>query len=259
MYLLHMLRTLCVLMAIGLTAPQTGYRYGGTFIGAIICSDGIVVASDSRMTFMDSDNHAFGYLDGMPKIYVDRGAAVAMSGLTDLEGELFSSFARRNDYLLSRPVNEVLFGFLVWLPFKNNTRVGLISAGLLDGKPMICSKSPVLPQNCSNSGYIASKDSPLLREMLMKLGRIPNTNEGAAALRTAIDEYSKTDTTVGGPISILKLANGAPPQWLENPPTDRGLSQVCELVQEHRKGRLRITPLGSPQEMEGRLNAACPK
>ena len=254
-----MLRTLCVLMAIGVTAPQPGNRYGGTFIGAIICSGGIVVASDSRMTFMDANDRAFDYLDGMPKIYVDRGAAVAMSGLTDLEGELFSSFARRNDYLLSRPVNEILFGFLVWLPFKNNTSVGLISAGFLDGKPMICSKSPVVPQDCSNSGYIASKDSPLLRETLMKLGRIPNTNEGAAALRAAIDQYSKTDVTVGGPISMLKLTNSAPPQWLENPPTDRGLSHVCELVREHRNGRLRIMPLGPPQELERRLAASCPK
>ena len=258
-YVLHMLRALGVLMAVGLTAPQTGYRYGGTFIGAIICADGIVVASDSRMTFMDAADHAFGYLDGMPKIYVDRGAAVAMSGLTNLEGELFSSFARRNDYLLSRPVNEVLFGFLVWLPFKNNTSVGLISAGFLDGEPMICSKSPMLAQRCSNSGYIASKDSPLLRETLTKLGRIPNTNEGAVALRAAIGQYSKTDTTVGGPTSILKLTHGAPPQWLENPPTDRGLSQVCELVQEHRNGRLRIMPLGDPQELERRLAASCPK
>src|SRR6266850_8063345 len=127
---------------------ETGYRSGGTFIGAIICEDGIVVASDSRTTFMDGSGKAFGYVDGMPKIYVHGGPAVAMSGLTSLEGELFSSFVRRNDYLLARPVNEILFGFLVWLPLSNSNAVGLVSAGYMDGKPMICAKSPILPQSC---------------------------------------------------------------------------------------------------------------
>ena len=60
----------------------SAYQYGGTFIGAVICSDGIVVASDSRTTFMDGKGRPFAYVDGMPKIYADRGAAVAFSGMT---------------------------------------------------------------------------------------------------------------------------------------------------------------------------------
>ncbi len=243
---------------LALVLPVSQYRYGGTFIGAMIASDGIVVASDSRTTFLESNGRAFGYLDSMPKIYVDGGAAVAVSGLTNLEGELFSSFARRNDYLLARPVNEILFGFLVWLPFQNSNGVGLVSAGYLDGKPMVCSKSPVLPQSCTSSGYVTSKNSPLVQNTIAKLGRIPTTSEAAAVLRAAIEEYSRTDPTVGGPVSILKLTNGAAPQWLENRPSDRGLTQVCQLVNEHRAGRIRIVPLGSPQELDQRLKAACP-
>ena len=242
-----------------LAIPAAGYRYGGTFIGAIICSDGIVVASDSRTTFLESNGRGFGYIDSMPKIYVDGGAAVAVSGLTSLGGELFSSFARRNDYLLARPVNEILFGFLVWLPFENSNGVVLLSAGFLDGKPMVCAKSPTLPQGCTPSGYFASKDSASLRNTLIRLGRIPTTSEGTAALKAAIEEYSRTDPTVGGPISILKLTNGGPPQWIENRPSDRGLTQVCQLVSEHRAGRMRIVPLGSPQELDQKLNAACPR
>src|SRR5213076_2926752 len=120
----------------------TGYQYGGTFIGAVICSDGIVIASDSRTTFMHANDHPFAYLDGMPKIYVDRGSAVAVSGLSSLEGELFSSFVNRNHYLLARPVNEIQFGFLLWMPFLNSSSIGMISAGFQDGKPTICAKSP---------------------------------------------------------------------------------------------------------------------
>src|SRR5262245_18772063 len=118
------------------------YRYGGTFIGAVICSDGIVVASDSRITFVEPDGKPFGYVDGMPKMYIGSGAVVAVSGLTSLKGELFSSFVQRNQYLLDRPVNEVLFGLLVWLPFQNSNSVGMLSTGFVNGDPLLCAKSP---------------------------------------------------------------------------------------------------------------------
>src|SRR4030095_13339585 len=150
-----MLKSVVALLIFTIGILQPGYRYGGTFQGAVICEDGIVVASDSRTTFMDGSGRAFGYVDGMPKIFVDRGAAVAVSGLSSLEGELFGSFVRRNDYLLARPANEILFGFLLWLPFQNTEAVGLISAGFVDGKPMICSKSPIVPQKCLDSGLIS--------------------------------------------------------------------------------------------------------
>src|SRR5438132_516363 len=137
------------MLAVILAILLTGYHYGGTFIGAVICDDGIVLAADSRSTFIDGSGHAFGYLDGMPKIYVDRGAAIAISGLSSLEGELFSSFVNRNRDLLARPVNEILLGFLLWLPSTNSSSIAMISVGFLDGKPLICAKSPILPQACS--------------------------------------------------------------------------------------------------------------
>ena len=234
----------------------SGYRYGGTFIGAVICEDGIIIAADSRTTFMDGGGRAFGYLDGVPKIYVDRGAAVAVSGLSSLDGELFSSFVNRNRHLLARPVNEILFGFLLWVPSTNGNSIGLISAGFLDGKPMICAKSPILPQACSDAGFASSKNSSFLTDTLTKLGRPPTTTEASAALKAAIEEYSRTDPTVGGSISILKLTKSGPPQWSGTPPSDGGLMQICDLV---RARRLQIRPLGTQQELDAHLNAACPK
>jgi hypothetical protein len=242
-----------------LSSQAAGYRYGGTFIGAVIAEDGIVMASDSRTTFMDGSGRAFGYLDGMPKIYVDRGSAVAVSGLSSLKGELFSSFVRRNEYLLARPVNEILFGFLVWLPFQNSEAVGLISAGFIGGKPMICTKSPILDQACSNVGFINNKNSPMLRDRLTMLGRPLKSTDAAAALRAAIVHSASTDPTVGGPISIVKLNVDGPPQWFENQPDDRGLTQICDLVREHRSGHRRIIPARTRQELELHLDAACPR
>jgi hypothetical protein len=242
-----------------LAGPASPYRYGGTFIGAVICEDGIVVGSDSRTTFMDGNGRPFGYLDGMQKIYVERGAAVAVSGLSSLEGELFSSFVRRNDYLLARSADEILYGFLLWLPFKNSEAVGLISAGFVDGKPTICAKSPILPQACSNLGFIGSKNSRLLRETLLKLGRMPKTGEAAAALRAAILEAGREDPMVGGATSILKLTKAGLPEWLENKPTGEASTQICDLVREHRSGRRRIIAAASAQDLERHLAAACPK
>jgi hypothetical protein len=248
-----------MLLQLALFVALNGYRYGGTFIGAVICSDGIVMASDSRITFVDRSGRAFGYVDGFPKIYVDRDAAVAVTGLTSVEDELFSSFVNRNHFLLERPANEILFGFGLWLPFTNSNNVGMISAGFVEGKPMLCSKAPIGPQSCSNSGFISNKNSLPLRDRLTRLGHPPTTAEAADALKVAIDEYSRTDQTVGGAITILKLTNEERPEWLANPSLSNNLTQICDLVREHRAGHRRISPLGTPEELDQQLKAACPK
>ena len=248
-----------MLLPLALIAVLSGYRFGGTFVGAIICQDGIIVASDSRMTFSDAAGHAFGYMDGFAKIYVDRGAAVAVTGSTGVEGELFSSFVNRNRFLLDRLVNEILFGFGLYLPIANSNNVGMISAGFLDGKPMICSKSPILPQNCLNSGYISNKNSALLHDTLMKLGRVPTAEEAASALKMAIEEYSRLDPAVGGPISILKLTNNSAPEWLANSVLNSSSSRICDVVREHRAGLRKITPLSTTADLDQHLEAACSK
>src|SRR5207247_11003245 len=117
----------------------------------------------------------------LPKIFVSGGSAVAVTGLTSVDGELFASFVNRNRFLLDRPVDEILFGFALWLPFTNSNSIGLISAGFLDRKAMICSKSPVAPHNCASTGFISNKASTVLRENLAKLGHFPTTAEAAAA------------------------------------------------------------------------------
>ena len=53
--------------------PRTPGRFGGTFIGVIVTKEGIVVGSDSRSTFVTSAGKPVGYVDRMPKIYVNHG------------------------------------------------------------------------------------------------------------------------------------------------------------------------------------------
>jgi len=232
------------------------YQYGGTFIGAVICSDGIVIAADSRTTFMDGRGNRFAFLDGTPKIFADRGSAVAISGMTSLEGELFSSFVNRNRFLLDRSVNEILFGFLLYVPFNNTNGMVMISAGFVDGKPMICAKTPIDPQNCAGTGFFSNKVSQVLRSNLAKLNRAPTTAEGTAILKAAIEESGRTDASVGGPISILKLTSDAPPQWSGEVISDGGVTQICDLV---RRRRADIVSFGSKEDLDLHLSAACSK
>jgi hypothetical protein len=132
----------------------------------------------------------------------------------------------------------------------------MLSAGFVEGKPMICVKSPAVPQTCLISGFFANKASPLLHQTFDKLNRPPTVTEAAAALKAEIEKTAETDRAAGGPISILRLSNAALPQWLTQPPSDNGIEKICDVVRER---RAEIAPLVDRPNFDLRLNAACPK
>lgn len=225
-----------------------------------MAQDGVVIGADSRSTFVDAEGNRFGYVDRMQKIYVDHGAAIAVAGLTSVEDELFTSFMRRNGYLLAQPVNEILFDVALKLPFRNTTSVLLISAGYVNGEATICAKAPIDPQSCGKGGYITNKPSAGLRRWLDgRKGRIPSSSEAAAALEQAIQESADLDSTVGGPITLLLVAKSGPPRWLKNTPSDNGWTRVCDIVASHRSGRTNIFFTNTKDELDKYLNAACPQ
>ena len=225
-----------------------------------MADDGVVMGGDSRATFVDPGGKRLGYVDRMQKIYVDHGAAVAVSGLTSVEDELFTSFMRRNDYLLAQPVNEILFDVALKLPFRNTTNVLLISAGYVNGEATICAKAPIDPQACRKSGYITNKTSTGLRRWIeARNGRMPSSSEAAAALEQAIQESADLDPTVGGPITLLLVPKSGPPRWLKNPPSDNGWTRVCDVVASYRSGRANIFFTNTKDQLDNYLNATCPK
>src|SRR5262245_3871572 len=163
-----MKRVILILFTVGFlvtipASPSSRGQFGGTFIGAIVAEDGIVMGSDSRSTFVDSAGKPVGYVDRMPKIYMKGGAAIAVAGLTSVEDELLSSFIRRNDYLLDRSVDDVLYDVALKLPIRNTNNVLMLSAGFSRSEPMICAKVPIEPPSCRKSGYFTNKTSPGLR------------------------------------------------------------------------------------------------
>jgi hypothetical protein len=240
-------------------AGSAQVRLTGTFITATVTNDGVIVASDSRTTFLDAGGHPFAYLDGMPKIFVNQGTAVAVSGLTSLGDELLSSFVHRSSFLLERTPDEILFDFALHLPFQNTTGVAMLSAGFLDGQATVCGKNPNDPQRCTKSGYFSNKVSAVLNDGLARLGHIPTPTEAAAIMKQAIQSSAAAEPTVGGPISILHLRKGAPPVWIENEATDNGWTRICDLVNAHRHSRVVIHPIGtSAQELDRHFAQICP-
>jgi hypothetical protein len=234
-------------------------RFGGTFIGAVIADDGIVLGADSRSTFLDERGRPMGYVDGMQKLYVSNTTGVAVSGLTSVEGELFNTFVDRNSFLLSRPATEVLPGFTAWLPFQNSTGVLLLSAGFDKVHPQICARSAVRPQSCQDTGSITNKPSQSLQSWVSGLRAAPKAALAAGALKQAIQESASGDLTVGGAISLVELRPGAPPMWFENPPRDNGWRTVCDVVRDYRASRARIVPIAPKAELDKYLASACPK
>jgi hypothetical protein len=251
---------LAVVLCLSISDSRAGSgKFGGTFIGAIVAEDGIVVGSDSRSTFLDGNGRPVGYVDRIPKIYIDYGAAIAVAGLTSVEDELFGSFIRRNDHLLKSPANEILYDVALKLPLRNTTNVVMISAGFVDGESMICAKVPVEPQSCRKSGYFANKDSPGLRRWFQsRAGRPFGVREAAPALERAIREAADLDTAIGGPITLLKVTPDGNDEWIQNPPNDNGWSRVCDIVTAYRSGRTPIFFTDTKEELDRYLAGVCP-
>jgi len=246
-----------------LTVSCSGHKdpgkFGGTFIGVIVAEDGIVIGSDSRSTFLDSNGKPVGYVDRIPKIYVDHGAALAVAGLTSVEDELFGSFIRRNNHLLQSSTDEILYDVALKLPLRNTTNVVMISAGFVGGAPLICAKVPVEPQTCRKAGYFANKESPGLRRWFQsRNGRGFKVKDAAPALERAIREAADLDSAIGGPISLLGLSNDGTDAWIQNPPNDNGWTRVCDIVSAYRSGGTLIFFTNTKEELDRYLAGVCP-
>jgi hypothetical protein len=206
---------------------------------------------------MDANGSPIGYVDGMSKVFAQQDTAFAVSGLTSVGDELFGSFVRRNEYMLSRPVNEMLFDVSLRLPYTNAQKVLLLSAGFIGEEAMICAKDPISSQVCRKSGYITNRESPSLSQWQSSVRGLPSPQEAAAALKRAIMESASGDATVGGPLAIVYLRKGYPPQWLENGSHDNSWPRICDLVSDYRKNRIQIGFTKSKEELDRFLNAVC--
>lgn len=247
------------LLSLGLLSqPAPRPRFGGTFIAAVVADEGIVLGADSRSTFIDTNGRPLGYVDGIQKIYVGPSTGVAVSGLTSIDGELFNTFVDKNLFLLQRSPDEVLFGFSVWLPYNNSVGVLLLSGGFNQGKPLICARSVFQPQTCRSDGMISNKPSPSLQAWIGSLHTAPKVEAAAAALKRAIHESAASDSTVGGPISLVELRSDGP-VWLENPPGPTRWNSICDIVRDQRAAKVRIVASTSQSDLDRFLSSVCPK
>lgn len=237
------------------TAPRQPLTLSGSFIAAAVTREGVVLGTDTRATFTNDKGDPFGYVDGLPKLFVINRNALATAGAATIGEDFLASFIRRNQLQLLQPVDVMLSRFFHLLPVTTQSRVMIIAAGNINDKPTICMKSPAHEQ-CQESGIVANKASPILQEAVPRF-RSMSAAEGASLLKRAIEAH-RQDPSIGGPISLLHISPTGSPTWLEGRPTDAPWPQVCDMVRDYRSGRAQVGLLQSRELLERHFNANCP-
>ncbi len=68
------------LVMMGQEIEYKGLAYGGTYLMAVICKDGIVMGSDSRMSFFNDKHELIAYFEGSKKVYQFRNIVFGIAG-----------------------------------------------------------------------------------------------------------------------------------------------------------------------------------
>lgn len=234
--------------------PDT-FSLAGSFIAAAVTRDGVVLGTDTRATFTNDKGEAFGYVDGLPKLFVINRNALATAGAATIGNDFLAAYIRRNQLQLLQPVDTMLRRFFDALPAPTQSRVIIIAAGNIQDRPTICMRSPTHEQ-CLESGVVANKASPILQEALPRF-RSMSAADGAAVLKRAIEAH-RSDPSVGGPISLLHISATGSPSWIEGRPTDAPWPQICDMVRDYRAGRALVGLLSSRELLEKHFNYTCP-
>lgn len=185
----------------------------GTLIVAIVCTDGILIASDTRASWKDDNKVLFAYVDSFQKIFRIGKFQLAISGvstfngiylneITDsfnksisVESTLLSTFDKFKNFLKEKyHVTDVELdkNKFILAGYENNLPV--ITGFETLGKPV---RSPVLTSEAIVNPY----------------WRIPNPNpytcvETMNILEPIYQKCSTLDKSIGGPTYFLKVQPG---------------------------------------------------
>ena len=233
---------------------------GGSFVAAVICADGIVVASDSRGTInisRNEDKTPVAYFDGIQKIFPVGSNALASYGRGTFSGLFFSSMVEdfaRTEYA-KEPVDRLLGAFLVFSSKQYTHEVldqlwheVMIAGGYINEEPRICifdaARSDMgLPLlDCIRNG-IAETGATLLESYDEKALRSMSSGEATEVIENAIVDYARRtgrQNEVGGPISILRITKDAI-TWIRNEPPVQRWQVTEDFLRDVRSERIKLT------------------
>ena len=238
---------------------QTHIGMHGSFFIAAIGSDGIMVATDSRVSFFDwrdPKREILGYFDDMQKT-VPIGKYVFASNGQGLVGSKLVPSVLSDFFLKVKPLPQLnLLLFVVTKFIKDNTDQRsyqifasniLIAAGYEDGMPAIYALKPienrfdsVVQFGCFEADNTVFDQRNSWRLPCKQLGQMAET----AILQYAKDKKNKY---IGGPIRTIQITPDRT-IWLKNAPKSFWKTDKDFLL-DYKAGKVKIT-FTSPQNKE---------
>jgi hypothetical protein len=206
--------------------PKTSLSgiHQGTLIIAIICEDGIIIASDSRGAFRELANgkpHTYAYVDSIQKIYQLNQYPIAVSGLTvfnkNMLRNLFTDFKDKNGTSTNIEHSFAIFKhFLISerginereIFLKDNSWImGCYEAGVPKLLLAAEGKTSILTQK--NDMAFSKIEAYETFSRLKNKYKLPLTTIHAARLaEETIRQYPKEhnlEAEIGGPLTIIKI------------------------------------------------------
>jgi hypothetical protein len=230
---------------------QRPIQIGGSFMVAVVCKDGILVAADSRGTVEDDGHRRLAYYDGVQKVFPLGTNALAYTGTDFIQNLHFSALVREFSKMSPTGVDQIIPAFLQFsdqlpevarLQFRKQS---LVVAGYINGAPSICYYNEA--QNIGSKyacGFgLVSSDRTTLDEYGTQLATTTSA-EAAPLVEKAIKSYSRqhNEITIGGPIYI-RLLTSSGQRWLSDAPQESSWTYLHDFAADYWKGKITLTLL----------------
>jgi 20S proteasome alpha/beta subunit len=227
-------------------------RVKGSFVIAVICKDGIIVASDSRGTLKNREGRRIAYYDLDQKIFPIGNKLIADTGYASLNDPKLSFLSALMSRFAKSPLSHVEVDQLPAAYFKYANTVlpaagaesaklqTLIFAGFKKNEPVVCMYRGESSRTtkCRSSGYLSSPGQQIAG--LEKASSL-SFQDAARFMQQAIDEYAMAvqPGSVGGPVVVrtIALSNS---RWFEKPPRWPDWETFSDLAKDYKTDRVRF-------------------
>jgi len=225
-------------------------RVKGSFVIAVICKDGIIVASDSRGTLKNREGRRIAYYDLDQKIFPIGNKLIADTGYASLNDPKLSFLSALMSRFAKSPLSHVEVDQLPAAYFNYANSVlppagaesarlqTLIFAGFKKNRPIVCMYRGESSRTtkCRSSGYLSSPGQQIVG--LKKAGSL-SFQDAAHFMQQTIDDYATAvqPGSVGGPIVLRTIARSGS-RWFEKPPRWPDWETFTDLAKDYKADRV---------------------
>jgi hypothetical protein len=228
---------------------QNGYSViKGTHVIVAACKDGIIVGSDSRMSYYakqpKGDQIPDAYFDGMPKIYPAKDFVFTISKLVSVRDTTFEYYF--NEFSMQIPDTAPLlsriqswYDFISSKPkkiFDEFRKIRIIAAKFDNNLPNICAYWGETITKC---------DLPFAETDSSGFEGCYSQEDSCEDVRNTVESWirkmsKKHPYQVGGDISVLYITPRNQFMWLKNEPVYH-FQTVRQIWKAYKSGRFKVT------------------